>query len=435
MPPPEHTPAATIRIEEIPYIPISKRPEWADITPLIKRHQTATMVPDDVVVSIATDPEHSDLLACFWAVLQAQECSQRVLDLTEEIITGINSAHYTVWEWRWRSIVALGAIAGYDDTIISAPKENTDALTSTEEKISAQDHEAMLMQRVAIDNPKNYQLWNHRRKYAMARGAAFCHEEMEFSAACIASDAKNYHAWAHRQAILVAFATRRSELWEEEFSFTEFLLRDDARNNSAWNQRFFVINHVLMPLWGTRTEKEPLSQRAVQDVGMLVREIEFAISKIKSTPHNEAAWEYLKATATLLSKAEEDAVGRRSGRDHARGATAAEDSPGGAMMTADKRVRDICLVVASNDPCNAPALNALAEWYERRAWWLQRPVYGGHHGDEGERRRSRSVEAMVYAQSVAERLWKRLMVVDPIRREYYRDRLLFHCGDVCSFND
>ena len=51
---------------------------------------------------------------------------------------------------------------------------------------------------------------------------------------------KNYHAWAHRQAIV-----RRFGLWQQELDAVDELLHEDIRNNSAWNQRFFIISESL----------------------------------------------------------------------------------------------------------------------------------------------------------------------------------------------
>ena len=60
-------------------------------------------------------------------------------------VIDLNSADYTAWAWRWKCILALG-----------------------------QDLEAEVpfMNHVATTNPKNYQLWNHRRRFAFKRGAA-----------------------------------------------------------------------------------------------------------------------------------------------------------------------------------------------------------------------------------------------------------------------
>ncbi len=162
------------------------------------------------------------------------------------------------------------------------------------------------------DNAKNYQLWNHRRKCALALGGGAARRELEVAAEALAIDAKNYHAWAHRQAIVAvsprrwssvvgpwaaagpppwqerrtprraetcdrghrgththarssartACAERRrpcvacarpaqefgGALWEEELAYLEQRIRDDLRNNSAWNQRAFVLTHQLRQL-------------------------------------------------------------------------------------------------------------------------------------------------------------------------------------------
>lgn len=120
--------------------PITDRPEWADITPL-----RPPALPHEVV-SIAEDPEHGDLMAYFWAAMGAGELSERMLELSDEIIIALNSAHYSVWEWRWRCVQALGGVR------------------------ARINQEKRLMRQVATDNPKNYQLWNYRRKFALALG-------------------------------------------------------------------------------------------------------------------------------------------------------------------------------------------------------------------------------------------------------------------------
>ena len=62
-------------------------------------------------------------------------------------------------------------------------------------------------------------------------------QELEFAHSCLADDAKNYHAWSHRQAVV-----RLAELWESELLYTSDVIEDDVRNNSAWSQRFFVLS-------------------------------------------------------------------------------------------------------------------------------------------------------------------------------------------------
>lgn len=52
---------------------------------------------------------------------------------------------------------------------------------------------------MALQNAKNYQLWNHRRRCAMRMGPGNALRELEFAAHHLEHDAKNYHIWAHRQ--------------------------------------------------------------------------------------------------------------------------------------------------------------------------------------------------------------------------------------------
>jgi protein farnesyltransferase/geranylgeranyltransferase type-1 subunit alpha len=46
------------------------------------------------------------------------------------------------------------------------------------------------------ENPKNYQIWYHR-KWVVEKVGDYS-QELAFTASSIEDDSKNYHAWAHR---------------------------------------------------------------------------------------------------------------------------------------------------------------------------------------------------------------------------------------------
>ena len=168
----------------------------------------------------------------------------RVL-LTPLQVINVNSASYPAWRYRWQCLEALA-----DESLLQ--------------------QESSFLERVAASNSKNYQLWNHRRLLAFKLGPKYaqevrsaisspCHvsgllssamvicsyggvtrgvlQELEFAANCLDGDAKNYHAWSHRQAVVEQFG-----LWEEELSFVCTMITADVRNNSAWNQRFCIVS-------------------------------------------------------------------------------------------------------------------------------------------------------------------------------------------------
>lgn len=64
-------------------------------------------------------------------------------------------------------------------------------------------------------------------------------QELGFTASILRPDAKNYHAWQHRQWVIKKF-----DLWDNELEYVDKLLTEDLRNNSAWNQRYFVLSHL-----------------------------------------------------------------------------------------------------------------------------------------------------------------------------------------------
>lgn len=66
-------------------------PAWADIEPL--QQDDGSLHP---LAAIAYTDEYSEAMGYLRAVMAKNEFSERVLDLTEHIIS-MNPAHYTVW--------------------------------------------------------------------------------------------------------------------------------------------------------------------------------------------------------------------------------------------------------------------------------------------------------------------------------------------------
>ncbi|CAE7552885.1 Fnta, partial [Symbiodinium microadriaticum] len=188
-----------------------------------------------------------ELMDLFRAVLQSGEKSERVLELTEEILD-INAANYTVWQYRRETLFSLN----YDLNI-----------------------EMDYMDTFAEENPKNYQIWFHRRVVVERLGDSS--RELPFTASVFLVDAKNYHAWSHRQWVLTAFS-----LWEEnELEFVDAMLEMDIRNNSAWNYRWFFLH-------GTDAcAARPVTEDRVES------EIAFTFRAIEKVKLNESAWNYL----------------------------------------------------------------------------------------------------------------------------------------------
>lgn len=54
-----------------------------------------------------------------------------------------------------------------------------------------------------IDNPKNYQVWHHRR--VIVEWLNDSSRELALTEEILGMDAKNYHAWQHRQWAMKTF--------------------------------------------------------------------------------------------------------------------------------------------------------------------------------------------------------------------------------------
>lgn len=104
--------------------------------------------------------------------------------------------------------------------------------------------------------------------------------ELEFTERILVTDAKNYHAWQHRQWVI-----REFNLWDKEVAYVNTLIAEDVRNNSAWNQRYFVISST---------------SKYITEV--LAKEFKYTTELINTTPHNESAWNYLRGILSDCDK-------------------------------------------------------------------------------------------------------------------------------------
>lgn len=119
----------------------------------------------------------------------------------------------------------------------------------------------------------------------------------------LSQDAKNYHAWQHRQ-----WAIRSFNAYEDELNYVERLLEEDIRNNSAWNQRFFIV--TTFPIKEVPPMEEKLNKRSnIRLSGeILERELNFTLNAIKKVTRNESAWNYLRGLLDNCNESESDGL-------------------------------------------------------------------------------------------------------------------------------
>ncbi|KAI0716811.1 protein prenylyltransferase [Earliella scabrosa] len=227
---------------------LANDPEWEDVVPLRQYENVNPIAP------IFYSEEYKDATDYFRGILKTGETSMRVLRLTERIIR-MNPAHYTAWQHRYKTVMAL--------------------------KLPL-DEELELMDEIATTFLKTYQVWHYRRLLLTALNSVpTAVRELEFLKSVLQADAKNYHTWSYRQWILAHF-NDEPRLWAGERAYIEQLLEEDVRNNSAWHHRFFVIFSS-----GVRAGDEDRDQ-------VLRRELSFAKEKIALAPNNPSAWNYLR---------------------------------------------------------------------------------------------------------------------------------------------
>ncbi|KZT60974.1 protein prenylyltransferase [Calocera cornea HHB12733] len=270
---------------EPPYVLFRDRPEWSDVSPVPQDDGTTPLAP------ILYNDKYKDATSYFRAIYVAKEYSPRVLDLTLEIIKQ-NASHYTVWQYRYRTLLSLNS------------------------PLTAELH---LLSKLLPTHLKSYQAWNHRRLLLLQLGKKAARGELAFAEIALAKDAKNYHTWVYREWLLCNFfaptpaitasshpdpeqesgsaepvpvieeldedESADEDVWREEVAFTDRMLEDDVRNNSVWHHRFFVLFE------GPRAKP----------TGELVQsEIEYTKHAISLAPSNASAWSYLRGLLTPL---------------------------------------------------------------------------------------------------------------------------------------
>ncbi|KAF8609311.1 farnesyltransferase [Ceratobasidium sp. AG-I] len=228
-----------------PNLPYATRQDWSDLAPIPQHDPDFTPL-----CPIMYSSEYRDAMDYFRAIAKAGERSQRGLELTEHLIN-LNPAHYSVWQYRYETTIALGL--------------------SLEDELQWAD--AVVKRFI-----KNYQGWHHRR--LLITKLRNPKPELSFITDALTHDSKNYHTWSYRQWLLAEF--NLPELWAGELEFVERLLDEDLRNNSAWHHRYFVVFGS-----GVREGDEDRE-------GVIRRELGYTKDKISIAPNNPSAWNYLR---------------------------------------------------------------------------------------------------------------------------------------------
>ena len=146
-------------------------------------------------------------------------------------------------------------------------------------------------------NPANYTVWQDRRLCIEAEwNVADVDEELALAAKLGGSNPKNYQIWHHRRAVLEKLLDRKEQLEEygnRELSYIASVLQVDGKNYHAWSQRQWVLRTALPDPWDA--------------------EIQFAHSLIEADIRNNSAWNDLWFAS---HRGEKDAMPMEEARIH-----------------------------------------------------------------------------------------------------------------------
>lgn len=225
--------------------------DFSDVTPINLNSN------EPQLCQIMYDEEYKSTMGTLLALMQRKEYSLRALYLTELGIE-LLASHYTTWIYRFSILQNLPNTNYYD--------------------------ELDWCEQVALDNEKNYQIWNYRQLIINEivkteddkKGSKFDpHREFPILEAMLDSDPKNHHVWSYRKWLVEKFDLFNDE---KERSFADQAINADLLNNSAWSHRFF-LNFV---------------QDTTPSVETINSEIAYVKDKIMQCPQNSSSWNYLE---------------------------------------------------------------------------------------------------------------------------------------------
>ncbi|KAI5969268.1 RAM2 [Candida margitis] len=224
---------------------------FSDVTPVELNSK------EPQLCQILYDEEYKSTMGSLLALMQKKEYSPRALYLTELGIEQLAS-HYTTWIYRFKILQNLPNTNYYD--------------------------ELDWCEQVALDNEKNYQIWNYRQliineitkgEESGVENRFNPHREFPILEAMLDSDPKNHHVWSYRKWLVEKFDLFNDE---KEQIFVDQAINADTLNNSAWSHRFFLS-------FGNKD--------AVVDPELFNREVDYVKDKIKQCPQNASSWNYL----------------------------------------------------------------------------------------------------------------------------------------------
>lgn len=202
---------------------------------------------DPQLCRILYSEEYKHTMGTVLALLRDKEYSPRALDWTLKALD-LLASHYTLWSYRYDIVCEIGHDLW---------------------------QELEWCEQIALENEKNYQIWNYRQLIIekICTDQKFDpHHELPILAAMLQEDAKNHHVWTYRKWLVDRFSMHDDV---REIDFVDMCLNADVLNNSAWTHRFFLkFSHPA-------------------DDAIIRSEIDYACRKIKEVPQNPAAWNYL----------------------------------------------------------------------------------------------------------------------------------------------